>query len=158
MTSKYKDQNGVFTKKERNWTHSNSNLYPNPLQKKSSFAIWFIHQYNIYSHQQQQYLHFKAYLHFFFSSRPSCTSPMVGQRSAQGQGTRGLEWSTVPHRMRTRWLQCTRLKISGSFSDHASIVNEVSEFILKPLNKKKRYNCDYEFVFLFVFLICGVWI
>ena len=27
----------------------------------------------------------------FFSSRPTCTSPMVGQRSTQGQGTRGLE-------------------------------------------------------------------
>ena len=69
---------------------------------------------------------------FFFSSRPTCTSPMVGQRSAQG----GLEWSTVPNRMRTRWLQCTRLKISGTFSNHASIVNEVSEFILKRLDNK----------------------
>ena len=27
----------------------------------------------------------------FFPSRPTCTSPMVGQRSIQGQGTRGLE-------------------------------------------------------------------
>ena len=27
----------------------------------------------------------------FFPSRPTCTSPIVGQRSTQGQGTRGLE-------------------------------------------------------------------
>ena len=70
------------------------------------------------------------------TSRSTCTSPMVGQRSTQGQGTRGLEWSTMPCWMRTRWLWCTSLKISRSFSDHASIVNEVLEFILKCLRNK----------------------